>query len=444
MKRLAGLLIAFALAADGQGSAGTAAQTKKKPTTSARSRTAHRKRRRSHAVAPRVPAAIRQAAIREVSSTMSEHSGAFDDSAGLVPFFSQLLRAAQDGVPVHILQYGDSHTASDDWANSIRESFQARFGGGGPGFILPGHPFRGYRRFDSWGTSSEGWRTEGLVGQAGDGLYGLGGLSISTRSAGQTVTLKAECETLKICYLQQPGGGSFAIDEDGAAAGTVSTDGALAAGYFAWRPGPGVHHVTLRTLTSDPVRLFGWVADRGQGVTVETLGINGAQIGMMNAWDENLLAAQIAERDPALILVAYGTNEALNPHWDAETYRQTLADAVGRLRRASPTASIVLIGPPDCFLRTRRGLVPFHRLDAIISIQKDVARRSGCAFWDWRARMGGEGSKKLWVRAGLAQPDYVHFTPAGYQLTGRTLFDDLMSQYEKFLKAQSVPLESKR
>jgi lysophospholipase L1-like esterase len=387
---------------------------------------------------------VRHAALEKVSATMTAPGGAFENAAGLVPFFAQLSRAAQDGTPVHILQYGDSHTASDDWANTLRQNFQSKFGCGGPGFILPGHPFRGYRRFDTSGSNSAGWHTEGLVGRTGDGRYGLGGLSISTSAAGETVTLTAECDSLELCYLQQPGGGSLEIEEDGAPAGTVSTDGEIAAGFFAWRPGPGVHHYSVRTLSPAPVRLFGWVADRSQGATVETLGINGAQVAMMTGWDESLLAAQIAERDPALILVAYGTNEALSPKWEAATYRQSLIEAIGRLRQASPTASIVMIGPPDCFLRTRHGLVIFPHLNAVIDIQREVAHELRCPFWDWRERMGGPGSKKLWVRAGLGQPDYVHLTPAGYQLVGRTLFDDLMTQYQDFLKAQTAALESKR
>ncbi len=411
-------------------------------------KTTHRTRagghRRTVRAVPPVPAAVRRAAFEKVSASLRAPDNAFANAAGLVPFFTQLARATQDGTPVHILQYGDSHTASDDWANALRQNFQSKFGCGGPGFIMPGHPFRGYRRYDSSGSSSAGWHTEGLVGRAGDGRYGLGGLSISSTSAGETVTLTAECDSLKLCYLQQPGGGSLEIEEDGAPAGTVSTDGEIAAGFFAWRPGPGVHHYSVRTLSSAPVRLFGWVADRSQGVTVETLGINGAQIAMMTGWDEGLLAAQIAERDPALILVAYGTNEALSPKWQAETYRQSLIDAIGRLRLASPTASIVMIGPPDCFLRTRHGLVAFPHLDAVVDIQREVARSMRCPFWDWRQRMGGTGSKKFWVRAGLGQPDYVHLTPAGYQLVGRTLFDDLMAQYQDFLKAQTAALESKR
>ncbi len=401
------------------------------------------KKRSRTAVHP-VPVVYRRAAFARISSEMSPAADSFRNAAALVPFFDRLYRAGEAKTAVHILQYGDSHTASDDWVNAMRQSFQARFGSGGPGFGLAGHPYRGYRRFDLKGSNSPGWHTEGLVGRAGDERYGLGGVSITAEAAGETVTMSTECDELKLCYLQQPGGGSVDIEEDGEPIGTVSTNGDYEAGFFEYQPKPGAHQYTVRTVSAEPVRLFGWVAERNEGVTLETLGINGAQVNMIGEWDGEILRQEIAERDPALITVAYGTNEALSPKWTAEEYRQALTTAVARLREAAPEASIALIGPPDCFLRTRRGLAPFPHLDDVIRIQREVARESGCAFWDWRERMGGRGSKKLWVQAGLAQADYVHLTPAGYQMLGRALFEDLMEQYGRFMDARTRALESSR
>ena len=120
-----------------------------------------------------VPVRVRQAAFTEVSGRMEERTAGFENPAALVPLFERLYRLQQNPGPLHILHYGDSHTASDDWANTLRTSLQAKFGVGGPGFLQPGHPFRGYRRFDAKSSSSSGWLTEGLAGHPGDGRYGL-------------------------------------------------------------------------------------------------------------------------------------------------------------------------------------------------------------------------------------------------------------------------------
>src|SRR5262249_30200435 len=156
-----------------------------------------------------------------------------------------------------------------------------KFGVGGPGYTLPGHPFLGYRRFDSHGTNSRGWYTGGIVTRKDDGVDGLGGISLTAQSAGETGTLTVECEQLGLHYLRQPGGGQLDFSVDGSSVATIDTDGDTGAGIYQWSTSPGSHEYTLRTVSSSPVRLFGWVAQNHAGVTYETLGINGAQASLM-------------------------------------------------------------------------------------------------------------------------------------------------------------------
>jgi lysophospholipase L1-like esterase len=383
-----------------------------------------------------VTPAVRGAALRAINERSVRPPGALEGAGALVPFFEQLSHPAEN-MSLHILQYGDSHTASDDWANQMRQDFQAKFGAGGAGFTLPGHPFLGYRRFDSRGNNSSGWYTSGIVTRKSDGVEGLGGVSLTSQSAGETVTLTVECEQLELHYLRQPGGGQLEFSVDGAPAETVDTNGELGAGVFPYMAPPGPHEYKLQTLSSAPVRLFGWVAQNHAGVTYETLGINGAQANLILAWNSSILDPELANRDPALIILAYGTNEALSRSWTAEEYRAGLAEIIRRLRDAVPTASILLVGPPDCEYRTRGHRLPFPHLEQVIEIQRGVALASGCAFWDWRGAMGGPGSVNQWVQAGLGQGDYTHQTGAGYRATAGMLFDELMAQYNRFVSVRA-------
>ncbi len=213
----------------------------------------------------------------------------------------------------------------------------------------------------------------------------------------------------------------------------IDTDGESGLGTYQYTASPGVHQYTLRTLSAAPVRLFGWVAQNHAGVTYETLGINGAQANLMLDWNPDILASELMSRDPALVVLAYGTNEALSRTWTPEDYRASLTEIIRRLRAALPLASILLIGPPDCEHRLRGRLLPFPHLDQVVEIQREVARANGCAFWDWRAAMGGTGSVRQWVQAGLGQGDYTHLTGGGYRMTGGALFDELMAQYDRFV-----------
>jgi len=394
---------------------------------------------KKRAVNPAVPVspAVRRAAFETISARVARPQSTIEGAGALVPFFEQVSRPSADG-PVRILQYGDSHTASDDWADEMRQLFQRKFGAGGAGFTFPGHPFLGYRRFDSRGTNSKGWHTDGLVTRTGDGVYGLGGISLTAQTARETVTLSAECQQLELHYLEQPGGGRLEFAVDGNAVDTISTDGESAAGIYQYKPTPGPHQFSLRTLDAAPVRLFGWVAQNESGVTYETLGINGAQAALQLRWSEPVVTREMADREPALIVVAYGTNEAVSKTWTAEEYRTDLGQVIQRLRAAAPLAGILLVGPPDAQYRLKGGgRLPLPHLQQVIDIERQVALENGCAFWDWRARMGGPGSVRQWVQAGLGQADYVHMTSAGYRLIGDTLFAEIMAQYDRFLAARA-------
>lgn len=387
------------------------------------------------AAAARLSAATRADAQRRVADYLDARPAAPIERPGaLVPFFellSRLSRGLRDSV--HILHFGDSHTASDDWTGPLRVSLQQQFGDGGAGFGFPGYPFLGYRRFDLHGGASKRWKSEGLLNGNGDSVYGLGGLSITTNDSGQSVYLVADCAYVEVFYQQQPGGGRIALYEDGERAGEVSTEGELGPAYLAHHTEPGPHRFEIHTLDDAPVRLFGWVAEKPQGVTYEPMGINGSTAPMMLRWNEATQASFIGRRDPALIVLAYGTNDASAPQWTLETYRDAFSEVLQRLRRAAPAASILVIGPPDRMQRISGRWRPLEKLDMIVAAQREACQINRCAFWDTRARMGGKGSMQYWVYAGLAQGDYAHFTSAGYQRLAETLYTDLRRDYGAFL-----------
>jgi lysophospholipase L1-like esterase len=362
-----------------------------------------------------------------------------EHAAALIPFFEQLYRHQKGEFqgPVRILQYGDSHTAADEWTGAMRAHFQEKFGDGGAGYSFAGRPWASYRRLDVRSSSTRGWHSDGLVGRPGDGVYGLGGISMSTRFPREAVYLDADAASFELFYYQQPGGGSVQILDNGIPLERISTSGDPAPAYYHFEGVPGPHKLEVETLDAAPVRLFGWVAEKNTGVTYETLGINGASASIVMDWNEETLRSNVARRDPALIVLAYGTNEASRKDLTMESYRDMFIQLISRFRRAAPTATILVIGPPDRSVRTRLGWAGMDGIDKIVEAQREAAEATGCPFWDMRAKMGGKGSMEQWVNAGMAQYDHVHFTTPGYKLMGDSIFRDLMSQYDVFLKARA-------
>ena len=380
---------------------------------------------------------VRSVALQAISERTSQPVGVLEGAGALVPFFEQLSHPPEN-MSLHILQYGDSHTASDDWANQMRQYFQAKFGAGGPGYTLAGHPFLGYRRFDSQGNNSRGWYTGGIVTRKGDGIDGLGGVSLTAQSAGETVTLTVECEQLELHYLAAARRRPNGIFRGWRRHRDHRYRRRFGPGVYRYAASPDRISICCRTLSAAPVRLFGWVAQNHAGITYETLGINGAQANMMLDWNSaDSAAGTYCSRDPALIVLAYGTNEALSRSLD----RRRISRGIDRnhppsARRGSGRQHS-LIGPPDCDIALAARRMPFPHLDQVIEIQREVRSSNGCAFWDWRAAMGGPGSVRQWVQAGLGQGDYTHLTGAGYRMVGDMLFDELMAQYNRFLTVRA-------
>jgi len=383
--------------------------------------------------------AMRDNAAKRVAGYLdASFNMGFEQPQVMAPFFQRLAQLVSGEMrePVRIIHFGDSHTAADEWTGGMRYFFQLKFGNGGAGYSLAGHPFAGYRRFGTRHGATPGWQTDGLNSKDGDGFYGLGGLSIFTQRSGQSVFIEADCTQVEVYYMQMPGGGELQLFDNDQMVKQISTEGGIAPSMVSYRTTPGTHTLKLLTLQNRPVRLLGWATDRDTGVTYEALGINGAQASVFFRWNENMIADDLKQRNPALIVLAYGSNESSDPNWTEASYQAMYSALLKRLRAACPSASILAIGPTDRMMRTRAGVVLVQGIDKIITAQRLACAENGCAYWNAKKRMGGSGSIRDWSLAGLGQGDYVHFTAPGYDKLAEILFDDTMRLYDQYLKVR--------
>jgi lysophospholipase L1-like esterase len=358
----------------------------------------------------------------------------------------EALKALEDGhghEDVRILQYGDSHTASDVESAALRRQLQARFGDGGRGFVSVGKPWKTYVQDGIRGGMTKEFeprRTYYEDGRLmGDGCYGLVGVAIGSDRAGARAwtQVTSPSSRVEIAYWQQPRGGSFDVFIDGNHAGRVATRATQSEGGFsAYDVAEAPHQVELRVLGDGDVRVFGMDLDRPRaGVLLDALGINGAQIFTPLRWSEEHFAQQLGRRAPDLVVLAYGTNESLDAKLALSDYERALVDLLGRVSRAVPRSSCMLLGPPDLARRSAAAgdaWVTWPRLLDIIATQRRVASAAGCAFYDQLDAMGGPGSMAAW--ASESEPrggrDRVHMTRSGYTLLGTTVAVDFMHAYD--------------
>ena len=352
--------------------------------------------------------------------------------------FEALARAGT--APVHILQIGDSHTAGDRITGKLRAALQARFGDGGRGVLPPGVPYAGYAPLQVEVTA-EGWTTTlaPLAGNAGYVRAGVGltGVQAITIQPGSALTVRRE--TTSPAFIQiglcGEGPGRLEVTADDETWTVAFGEERCAILYSDGSP----TQVRLRALDDvlslHDVRL----TNLNPGVEFSNLGVVGATIRDLAARDQRVVARELAAWRPALIVLAFGTNEGFDDSLDPRAYEALLRGQIVRLRRLAPGASLMILGAPDalrngvtngCSADGRRSPPP--SLAVVRDVQRRVAADMGVAFWDWHGRMGGDCSADRLAMRGepFMLRDRVHFSSAGADWIGGALNADLMTAYD--------------
>ena len=330
---------------------------------------------------------------------------------------------------VRLAFWGASHTAGDEYTGVLRRRLQARFGDGGPGWVLPATPFATGRA--GVDVDARGWRGRFVRGREGEPRrldhYGYAGVALRAEGRATTrLTLDGVADRVTLHALQQTDGGTVALRVEGAEARLDTGEASEVALSFA-EGAPTVH---LEADGRGPVRVFGLDFSRGaRGITVDALGVPGSRLIDQEKWRPETLEAQLAARPPDLVALAYGTNESVQAREPLGELRARYRTLVRRWRRLAPQAACLLVGPGD-FPRRRQGrYVPRPRLEQVVRMQAELAADEGCAFFDTFAFMGGRGAMERWVRRGLALRDHVHFTERGYAAMGDALTNALLAGF---------------
>jgi len=365
----------------------------------------------------------------------------------------QALAGLEDGPSreaVRVLQYGDSHTAGDLGVSVVRRTLQARFGDGGRGFVPLGRPWKGYWQGGLHVGMSKEFYSARFRPDAGatlaNGAFGLLGVGIETAAANAIAwtEVAASFSHVEIAFLRQPRGGSFdVLVDDVETARVASRTPAAGSEFVGLDVAEGPHKITIRAAGDGPVRVFGMTLDRATpaGVVVDALGIVGAQISTPLRWQEAHFAEQVAHRSPRLVIFAYGTNEAVEPRLTDAAYERSSKELLGRVARAAPGASCLLLGPPDLARKNEvtGEWTTVPRLLEIVAMQRRIAAEAGCAFYDQLAAMGGAGSVAVWAAEPepRARKDRVHLTARGYAQIATSFAADLLHAYDQWRAARA-------
>jgi len=422
------------------------------------------------------PTGSAAAAAMEVAPEVERAAGFLDAPAGTLDGLFAGLAAAERADPdgrALVLFFGDSHTAGDSLTGRLRATWQQRFGDAGRGLVAAGKPptRHYYQRDVHYGREGD-WKAS-VGGAHGDTEpFGIVGLRVSSKGKGARMWVEtcAECTVgasvgqFEILYYAAPDHGvlRYRVD-DGAWQQIATKTSAIEPPNPARQVVPvpeGPHKLTLEQGGGGVVDLFGVVMERLRpGVIVDSLGVVGRRLGSLRSWDWSVIGDQLATRDPRLVVLQYGTNEADDPDLVLEDLARYYDDTILRIRAAAPTASILILGPPDMGVR-EAGKACDHMkktpdaaaipecewktppiLPEIISVEHAAAIRNHVAFFDTFAAMGGADQMGPWAEADpkVAYKDRVHFTDLGYQRWADGLSGALLASYAAWRRAQHLP-----
>jgi hypothetical protein len=362
----------------------------------------------------------------EVTGLDVEQPDIEDEPGVLAPFYEKLaaLRRGQAKDHVRIAVYGDSNMTADWITGEMRRVLQKKLGEGGHGFVALGRPWPGYLHQDvvhdlnkfSWMifAVSTAPVQDYRFGFAGIAVQSMGPLARTwVQTAGERSSVGRQIGRAGVHYLKGPKMGSFDIVVDKQRVATVATEANdFEAGYHRVEVPEGPHKVTFVSKTSKPVRLFGATLERSEpGIIVDSLGVGASNTETMTRQNNKIYRESLAHRGHDLIVFLHGTFDVV-PWGSEEKHAAWVKKMVDIHRAAVPDVPILILSPPDRL--PGKNAIKSRPEPAEAGRQKRIiARDLRCAFWDFRAAMGGDLSMGRFYRKRMADGDLIHFNQKG-------------------------------
>ncbi|MFT0213443.1 GDSL-type esterase/lipase family protein [Pseudomonas sp. F1_0610] len=335
---------------------------------------------------------------------------------------------------INIIQFGDSHTASDTFTGPLREQLQQEYGNAGIGWITPmnvrgqGHKLVS---FESKGWTLTSSRAETSL------IFPMGGYIATADRAGARITIDLREESTDEYKV------SFWLRGSPAPLGLTDGTGRKVKLHISrsdkdWALAHAKVKLpfTIEALTRNAPLLGGiWLEKtNNKGVLVSPIGANGLRQSVWFKWQKNW-TDQLRHTSPDVVIIAYGTNEAFNPDLDIKDMKNMLHDGIKQVRQAAPKAVIVLLGAPDTVDKKRPATAVCNstqpeKYKEMRQAQKEVAQVEKLLYWDWQQAMGGDCQMLPWNANGLVSNDLIHFTGKGYEVSAKMFYKDFINYLE--------------
>ena len=264
------------------------------------------------------------------------------------------LEAGQRDKVVTVLHLGDGHISGDRLDAHMRTLLQSRFGDAGRGMLLPAGIVKGYRarglRFDISGH----W-TGATALESTTAVLGLSGVQATASSPQSEMTVslnEGRFDYVEVAFLSGPDRGSATVSIDGRPH-AIDTR-APEVGVRRARLPTGGTMVMVKPAGTGPITVLSWSLMKNRpGIRYVALGLPGGAIDTFEKLDELALIDDLRALRPDLVILGYGSTEAMNDKLDVAHYQERYKGLLRLLKRMAPDASLAGCTPSGSWSRCR-------------------------------------------------------------------------------------------
>ncbi len=357
------------------------------------------------------------------------------DKKNLMHFYKALQNASNR--QVRIAFYGDSFIEGDIISASFRDTLQKTFGGNGVGFVPLASETAGFRK--SIKHTYSNWNTYSLISPDNKIPIGISGYTyvpekynLVTYKPGKVPPQK-NFKKFRIFY-QNKGTASvhFSINEEPDRVQLLDQSDSVKEMIIT---APDITSIQVHIEPEEDVFLFGASVEDQQGVYVDNFSLRrNSGIGLARL-SPALLKQFNIHLNYKLIILQYGLNvasetDSTNYHW----YSSKMIAIIKNLKEVFPQTSFLLLSVSDRGINKDGKMITMEAIPKLLNVQRDIARKSGIAFWNLFEAMGGKNSIPDYTEAEppLAAKDYTHLTHLGGHKIGKKLAEALIHDLAKY------------
>jgi lysophospholipase L1-like esterase len=374
---------------------------------------------------------------------LNPENNTLENSAYLAPLFAKMYRQrVSGGKKINIVHLGDSHILGNYMTAEVRKRLQNAFGDGGRGLIFPYKLAGSNGPRDYLVETNVNWHGSNCQRNLDEATpYGVSGflLECFRPSGNLTIRLRdtSTSETrlftkVTIYHRQDNGPVDFTVyDEVTNQKAILFLEDSYYKSYYFDRPVAQVN-ITYEKTDSEAKGSFMldgiMLENEFSGLVYHSIGVNGAKFS--DFVRARFFARQLADLNPDLIIISFGTNEAQGKVTPRYIYQQ-IEEFVAQLKQYAPNAYFLFTTPADSYLKGT-GFNPY--LGQMTAVIREFALDNGYALWDLYQLGGGERSAQRWKSTGLLSSDSVHYSKTGYAVQGKLFYQSIIQAYNGYVQ----------